>query len=107
MTTFDDRERAFEAKFARDAEMQFRAVARRTILAGHWAAGLQGLKGEAAESYAQDLLHIDFEEPGSEGALNRLVADLQGQRSRPEIEAKLAGFLAEAKAQILGEPEAA
>jgi hypothetical protein len=52
MTTFDDRENAFEAKFAHDSEMQFRAEARRNKLLGLWAAELMGQSGDAAAAYA-------------------------------------------------------
>ena len=52
MTTFDDRERAQEAKFAHDAELNFKAEARRSRLLGEWAAGLLGKKGDDARAYA-------------------------------------------------------
>jgi hypothetical protein len=54
MTTFDDRENAFEAKFAHDSEMQFKAEARRNKLLGLWAAGLMGKSGDEAAAYALD-----------------------------------------------------
>ena len=61
MTTFDDRENAFESKFAHDAEMQFKAEARRNKLLGLWAAGLMGKSGDAADAYAKEVIKADFQ----------------------------------------------
>ena len=72
MTQFDDRERAFEAKFARDEEMQFRIIARRNRLLGEWAAKLMGLSEVEAEGYAKDVVRADFEEAGDEDVI-RLI----------------------------------
>jgi hypothetical protein len=76
MTTFDDRERAFEAKYARDQEMQFRIIARRNKLLGAWAARLMGLTEAEAEGYARDVVHADFEEAGDEVVIRKLLGDL-------------------------------
>ena len=76
MTQFDDRERAFEAKFARDEEMQFRVLARRNRLLGEWAAGLMGLTAAEAEAYAKDVIHTDFEEAGDDDVIRKLLGDL-------------------------------
>ena len=76
MTQFDERERAFEAKFARDEEMQFRVLARRNRLLGEWAAGLMGLTAEEAEAYAKDVIRADFEEAGDEDVIRKLLGDL-------------------------------
>ena len=65
MTIFDERERSYEAKFARDADLQFKAVARRNRLLGEWAAGLLGKSGEDAKAYALSVVTSDFEEPGN------------------------------------------
>jgi hypothetical protein len=88
MSTFDDRENAFEAKFAHDADMQFRAEARCNKLAGLWAAELLGKAGEEA---------------GNEDVVRKLAADLEGKVSADEIRAKLATTLAVAKAQLMTE----
>ena len=64
MTTFDDREHAFESKFAHDEEMRFRAQARRDKLLGLWAAGLLGKTGADADAYAKDVVKSNFEEAG-------------------------------------------
>lgn len=76
MTTFDDRERAFENLYARDQEMQFRIIARRNKLLGHWAAKLMGLTDVEAESYAKDVVRADFEEAGDEDVIRKLIGDL-------------------------------
>jgi hypothetical protein len=103
MTTFDDREHAFEAKFALDSEMQFRAEARRNKLAGLWAAGLMGKSGAEAEAYALTVVNADFEEAGSEDVVRKLAADLGDKASAEAIRAKLAELLATAKAQLMDE----
>jgi hypothetical protein len=76
MTTFDDRERAFETKYARDEEMRFRVIARRNKLLGAWAARLMGLTPAEAEGYARDVIHADFEEAGDEVVIRKLLGDL-------------------------------
>jgi hypothetical protein len=76
MTTFDDRERAFENMYARDQEMQFRITARRNRLLGEWAARLMGLTEVEAESYAKDVVRADFEEAGDEDVIRKLLGDL-------------------------------
>jgi hypothetical protein len=103
MTSFDDRENAFENKFAHDAEMQFRAEARRNKLTGLWAAGLMGLTGEEAAAYAITVVQADFEEAGNDDVVRKLAADL-GDRATPEaIRAKLDEMLPVAKAQLMSE----
>ncbi|WBH15416.1 DUF1476 domain-containing protein [Sphingomonas radiodurans] len=76
MTTFDDRERAFEAKFAHDEEMAFRIVARRNRLLGVWAAELMKLTPEEADSYAKSVVHTDLEEAGDGDVLRKILGDL-------------------------------
>ena len=76
MTTFDDRERAFENQYARDQEMQFKILARRNKLLGHWAARLMGLTEVEAESYAKDVVRADFEEAGDEDVVRKILGDL-------------------------------
>ena len=76
MTQFDDRERAFEAKFARDEEMQFRIVARRNRLLGEWAARLMNLSEVETEAYAKDVVRADFEEAGDEDVIRKVLGDL-------------------------------
>ena len=76
MTTFDDRERAFETKYARDEEMQFRVTARRNRLLGQWAAEQMGLTPEETDAYAKAVVQADFEEAGDEDVIRKLVSDL-------------------------------
>lgn len=103
MTSFDDRETAFESKFAHDADMQFRAEARRNKLAGLWAAGLLGKSGDDAQAYAMEVVSADFEEAGIEDVVRKLAADLAGKASADEIRAELGKLLAVAKAQLMEE----
>lgn len=76
MTTFDNREAAFEAKFARDDEIQFKIAARRNRLLGGWAAGLMSLTPEEADAYAKDVVRADFEEAGDEDVVRKLLGDI-------------------------------
>lgn len=103
MTTFDDRERAFEAKYAHDAEMQFKAEARRNRLLGLWAAGLMGKSGEEAADYAREVIKSDFQEAGEEDVFRKVRADLEGRAGDAEIRAKMRDLLTQAKAQIMSE----
>jgi hypothetical protein len=76
MTTFDDREKGFERKFALDEENEFKAIARRNRLLGEWAAGLMGLENVA--DYARVVVKSDFEQPGDDDVLRRVFGDLKG-----------------------------
>ena len=76
MSQFNDRERAFEAKYARDEEMQFRIIARRNRLLGQWAARQMGLTDAEAESYAKDVIRADFEEAGDNDVIRKVLGDL-------------------------------
>ena len=76
MTTFDDREQAFESKFAHDQEMAFRITARRNRLLGHWAASLMKLTAEETDSYAKSVVQADFEEAGDEDVIRKRLGDI-------------------------------
>ena len=76
MTTFDERERAFENKFAHDQEMAFRVTARRNRLIAVWAAGQMGLTPEETDAYAKAVVQADFEEAGDEDVVRKLLGDL-------------------------------
>ena len=76
MTTFDDRERAFESKFARDEDMAFRIIARRNRLLGVWAAELMGLTAAETDAYARAVVQAEFEEAGDEDVIRKLLGDL-------------------------------
>ncbi|WP_170791029.1 DUF1476 domain-containing protein [Ruegeria lacuscaerulensis] len=105
MTTFDERENAFEAKFAHDEEMQFKAQARCNKLLGLWAAEKLGKSGADAEEYAKTVVIADFEEAGHEDVVRKVSGDLGSLSSDDEIRAKMAELLPEAKAQVLSETD--
>jgi len=103
MSSFDDRENAFEAKFAHDESLLFKATARRNKLLGHWAAALLGKEGEAAEEYAKEVVRADFEEPGDDDVIRKVAGDLGDKASDEDIRAQLEALMNEAKAQIADE----
>ena len=76
MTSFDEREKAFEKKFEKDQELQFKVTARKNKLLGLWAAGLMGKNGADAEAYAKEVVLADFEKPGDSDVIAKLVKDL-------------------------------
>ncbi|MDO9490474.1 MAG: DUF1476 domain-containing protein [Sphingomonadaceae bacterium] len=83
MTTFDNREQAFEQKFARDADLQFRVTARRNKLLGLWAAEQLKLTAEEADAYAKSVVQADFEEAGDEDVYRKVYGDISARN--PEI----------------------
>ena len=103
MSTFDERENAFENKFAHDAEMQFKADARRNKLLGLWAAELLGKSGSDAEDYAKEVVKSDFEEAGHEDVYRKVAGDLGDKADEATIRAKMQEFLVEAKEQVMNE----
>lgn len=103
MTTFDDRKKGYESKFAHDAEMRFKAEARRNRMLGHWAAELMGLSGDKAEEYAKSVIMADFEEAGDDDVLRKVRADLEAAKvpqSDAEIRAKMDEFFGQAVEQL-------
>ena len=103
MTSFDDRENAFESKFAHDEDMKFKAAARCHKLTGLWAAELLGKSGDDAAAYAIEVVKADFEEPGHEDVVRKLLGDLAGEATEDEIRAKMAEMTVVAKEQLMGE----
>lgn len=106
MTDFNDRERAEEAKFAHDEEMQFRVHARRNRLLGTWAAEKMGLSAVEAEGYAKAVVQADFEESGDEDVIRKLLGDLVSagvEVSEAEIRAALEAKAVEARRALMGE----
>jgi hypothetical protein len=79
MTTFDKREEGFEKKFAHDEELRFKANARRNKMLGLWAAEKLGLSGDAANSYAKDVVMADFEESGDDDVFKKVRKDLDAK----------------------------
>ncbi|MBI1407488.1 MAG: DUF1476 family protein [Caulobacter sp.] len=101
MTTFDEREKGFERKFALDAEQDFKATARRNRLLGEWAAGLMGL--ESPEEYVRAVVKSDFEQPGDDDVLRKVFGDLKGsglETTEGEVRMKMDELLAQARDQI-------
>ncbi|MEM9576253.1 MAG: DUF1476 domain-containing protein [Pseudomonadota bacterium] len=103
MTTFDDRENAFENKYAHDAEMQFKAEARRNKLLGLWAAELLGKSGTEANDYAKEVVKSDFEEAGDEDVYRKVSGDLGNKADEATIRAQMAALMVEAKKQMMDE----
>ena len=89
MNTFDDRKKAFESKFANDAEMQFKVMAKRNKFVGLWAAELLGKSGDDAEVYAKEVIKSDMEEAGDEDVIRKVQGDLGGLATDKEIRTKL------------------
>jgi hypothetical protein len=103
MSSFDDREKAFETKFAHDEELKFRILARRGKLIGLWAAEKLGKSGEAADDYAKSVLLSDLEIPGDADIIAKLLADLKPLGvGENDIKAMLAEKLAQAEVQVMG-----
>ena len=106
MSTFDDREKQFEAKFQHDQELQFKVNARRNRLLGEWAGGLMGMSGDALKAYAKDVVQSDFEKPGDDDVLQKVLADLQAknlQSSEHQVRKQMDDLLAVAKQQVMAE----
>ena len=103
MTTFDDREQAFEAKFAKEQDTEFRAASRRDRLLGLWAGELMGLEKSHLEAYAQAVVKSDLERPGDEDVLRKVFEDLKGSGcavSEGDVRLKMAELMALAREQI-------
>ena len=103
MSTFDEREEAFESKFAHDEELRFKANARRNKLVGLWAAEKLGLAGVAAENYANDIVTADMDKPGSDGVFGKVRADFDAKgvaQSDHQIRRTMNEALAKAVAEI-------
>ncbi len=107
MTTFDERERAFEKKFEHDQELQFKANARRNKMLGLWAAGLMGKTGADAEAYAKELVVADMEKPGHHDVVDKAGAADLAAAGRPTedhtIRKQGERLMVDAKAQIMKE----
>ena len=103
MASMKDRENAFESKFAHDAEMQFKADARRNKLLGLWAADRMGKDGDAAAEYAREVIKSDFEEAGDEDVYRKVSGDLGDKVDEATIRAKMVELKVEAKNQLIEE----
>lgn len=103
MTLFNDREKAFEDRFAHDEAMRFNARARCNKMLGLWAAEKLGKSGEAAEEYASGLISIDMAEPGYREVVRKVAEDFHGRLTEEEVRAKIAELLPVATAEVLSE----
>jgi hypothetical protein len=104
MTTFDDREKAFENEFAHNEELAFRVTARRNKLVGLWAATKMGLTTEETDAYAKGIVQADFEEVGDEDVIRKLLGDLTAagvETTDDEIRQALTDQSVEARRQLM------
>ncbi len=106
MASFNDREKAFEAKYKNDQELQFKAMSRRNKLLGLWAAQQFGLEAAAADAYAKEVVISDFEKPGDDDVVEKVLADFQERgvemsehRLRKQMEELLSTALAQLQAE--------
>ena len=106
MTTFDKREKAYENKFAHDAELKFKSEARRNKLLGLWAAELIGKGGDAAEEYVREVVRADFEEPGDEDVFRKVRGDLDAagvEMSDEDLRDKMVDLMNQAVEEVENE----
>ena len=109
MTTFEDREKGFERKFAHDEELKFRATARRNKLLGLWAAEKLGLSGDEAQGYAREVVKADLAEPGEEDVFRKVRGDFDAKgvdQSDHQIRRMMGELMAQAVHQIETEGKA-
>lgn len=106
MTTLDDREKSFEARFIHDEELRFKVQNRRNKLLGLWAAQLLKMPPAEAEAYARAILASDFEKPGDEDVHDKVYADLHARGidlSDHRLRRKMDELMREARRQIMTE----
>jgi hypothetical protein len=103
MSTFDDRERGFERKFALDQEQEFKAAVRRNRALAQWAAELMGLAGDHIDEYVRAVVKSDFEAPGDEDVLRKVFEDLKGagvQITEGEVRRRMDELMAQARESV-------
>lgn len=106
MTTFDDREKEFEARFKHDQELRFKITARGNRLLGMWAAQRLGLTGADAEAYAKEIVTAQFEVGGTKHVIDKIAGDLsaKGHAITPtQVHFELERFAEQAKRQLMKE----
>ena len=106
MTTFDEREKGFEAKYKHDQELQFKVGARRNKLLGIWAAELLGLSGDDASAYAREVIESDFDEPGDDDVLRKVMGDFSTKgvdKSEHQVRKQMDDLMDVARRQIMEE----
>lgn len=103
MTQFDDREKAFEKKFAHDAELKFKAESRRNKMLAEWAASRMGLTGDAVEEYVKAVRKADLAEKGDDDVFRKVKGDLAAKGiaiADADIRKQMGEFLAKAVKEI-------
>jgi hypothetical protein len=103
MSTFDEREKGFEKKFAHDADLKFKAESRRNKMLAEWAAGKLGISGAALEDYIKAVRKADLAEKGDDDVFRKVAKDLADKGVKvadAEIRSKMAEFLAVAVQQV-------
>jgi hypothetical protein len=106
MTTFNDREKAFEDKYKHDQELQFKVEVRRNKLLGLWVAELLGKAGDEAEAYAKEVVASDFEEPGDADVVRKIMGDMEqagAELTEHRLRKQMDELLAVAKEQVMTE----
>lgn len=106
MTTFDNRDKAFENKFAHDAELEFKIIARRNKMLGQWAAEKLGLTGAEADEYAKQVVMTDFEEVGDEDVQRKVHDDLSAagiEISYDAVRGEMNRLLTNARTEVMKE----
>ncbi len=107
IAVFDNREKAFEIKFARDEELKFRATARRNKLIGLWVARKLGMGDPEAADYARAVVFADLNRVGGRDVSAKLADDLATAGvavTDDEIQAAMREFMALAELEIRTEP---
>ena len=107
--SFKEREKAFEAKYHMDQDIQFKVQARRNKLFGLWAAEELGMAGGGAEAYAREVVETNLDEVGDGDIIRKVMADFEEKElemTPGRLEIKLGRFMEEAKTQVMGEIEA-
>jgi hypothetical protein len=107
MTSFKDREEAFESKYKHDEELRFKTIARRNKLFGLWVAEQLGLAGGDAQHYARTVVQADMKMPGDEDVIEKVKTDLdqagKSEWSEHRLHKRLGEFFEQAKQQVMSE----
>ena len=103
MTTFDDREKGFEKKFAHDADLKFKAESRRNKMLAEWAGAKMGMGAEEIAGYIKEVRRADLAEAGDDDVFRKVRADLDAKGtavSDDELRNAMGDFLAKAVAEV-------
>ena len=84
MSSFDEREKGFEKKFAHDEEIQFKISARKNKYLGEWTSKILGYKDEKVKEYIQSVIKADFKEAGDQDVFRKLKEDLKNHNIQDE-----------------------